>query len=138
MKPDAAEPQRGLNAAHWRRILQEQPLRFDVISNSMAPTFRTGDKVLIRPLNPDEPKPGQILAYSRGMLVTHRYLGNGICHGDNAPYKDKPISTDDMVGIVTAVERDGQLLSLNARRPLQITIRYAIRRARRALRALRS
>lgn len=126
-----------LNAAQWRRILDETPLFFEVTSNSMAPTFRAGDQVWIRPIQDGEPQPGQVLAYFCGRLVTHRYLGDGVCLGDNASLKDPPISRDAMVGIATQVKRRGKVVPLGTRSPLRTKIHRLLRLARRVARKLR-
>ncbi len=123
-------PQR-LNAAQWRAILAHQPLLFEVTSNSMRPAFCPKEHVLIRPLETGEPKPGQILAYFQGILITHRFLGNGICRGDNALAQDPPIGPEDMVGIVAAVQRDEKLVPLGRRMPLRTRIRRLLIRWRR-------
>ena len=43
-------PGRRLNAAEWRAIISASPLEFEVISDSMRPVYRKGDRVLIRPI----------------------------------------------------------------------------------------
>lgn len=62
---------------------------YEVLSNSQAPYFVTGDMVVVKPQ--DEYKVGDILKFDNGAPVTHRLIGmktqNGvtyyICHGDN-------------------------------------------------------
>ena len=132
--PNNGDPPERLTADHWRAILAHQSLLFDVISDSMYPTFRKGEKVHIRALEPGEPLRGQIAAYWRGMLFTHRLMGDGICQGDNSLKLDDPIRAEDMVGIVTAVHRGGRLVPLGRRRPW----RTKIRRLRLWLRGLRA
>ncbi len=133
---------RRLDAAQWRGILDKVPLFFDVTSASMTPTFCACEQVFIRPLKEGEPKPGQVLAYFRGMLVTHRYLGDGVCLGDNALENDPPVAPEDMVGIVTAVRRNGNVVPLDARMPfrtrihrLRLRIRQTGQSLKRAVRA---
>ena len=123
-----------LDAAHWRCILEKAPLLFEVLSNSMEPTFHAGERVKIRPLEENEPKRGQILAYYRGILTTHRYLGSGICRGDNMLSADPPISLEDIVGIAIAVEREGRLRPLRSRMPLASRIHRLMLRVRRGIR----
>ncbi len=132
--PKSDAPPERLTAEHWRAILAHQSLLFDVISDSMYPTFRKGEKVQIRALQPGEPLRGQIVAYWRGILFTHRFIGDGICLGDNSLKSDEPIRTEDMAGIVTAVNRGGRLVPLGRRRPW----RTKIRRLRLWLRRIRT
>lgn len=120
------ENRRHLNAAEWRSIIARVPLLFEVTSNSMAPTFFTGERVSIRPLKENEPRRGQVVAYFRGMLVTHRYVGAGICIGDNMLARDPRIETEDMVGIVDGVQRNGRVIPLGRR----MTLRTRIHRVR--------
>lgn len=108
-----------LNAAQWRGVVEQVSLFFEVTSNSMAPAFRAGEHVSIRPLKDGEPRPGQILAYFHGGLITHRYTGGGVCRGDNAPAQDPPVGREDMVGIVTAVKRAGKIIPLADRIPFR-------------------
>lgn len=128
---------RRLTAEEWRSIIQAAPLFFDVASWSMRPTINKGDQVLIRPLEPGEPRPGQVLAYFRGMLVTHRYLGNGICRGDNAIECDPPIVREDMAGIVVSLKRNEIIVPLSHRMPLRTHVHRALLHARRLWRAMR-
>ena len=110
-----------LSAAHWRRILEKRSLYFDVSSSSMAPTLSAGDQVLIRPTGPGEPRRGQVVAYWRGFLVTHRYLGAGRYRGDGVLTVDPPVEAEDIVGIVVGVRRrgHGETDSLVRRLPLR-------------------
>ncbi len=124
----------GLNAAHWRRILEEGPLLFVVLGSSMEPTFRAGERVQIRPLKEDEPKCGQVAAYYREILTTHRYVEEGVCRGDNMLNADPPISTEDIVGIVIAVERAGRLRPLRSRMSLAAKIHRLKLHIRQAMR----
>lgn len=123
MPGDIEQPETGpqrLSAHEWRIILAREALFFEVLSDSMKPVFHCGDQVLIRPLEDDEPHIGQVLAFHRGMLFTHRYLGKGICAGDNSLNKDAPIQRADMVGIVTSVQRGGKLVPIVRRSLLRI------------------
>jgi hypothetical protein len=92
---------------------------FEVISDSMVPTFRRGEQVLIRELAAGEPRPGQIVAVHRGMLVTHRYLGDGRCQGDNALSVDTPFAAEAAVGVATSVVRGGRQHHLSRTLPLR-------------------
>ena len=108
-----------MTAIMWRAILARQPLLFTVTSNSMRPTFFTGERVLIRPVLPGEPSPGQVAAYFRDGLVTHRYLGGQCFRGDAFQEPDPPVAAEDVVGIVTAVERQGRQVPVMERPPLK-------------------
>jgi hypothetical protein len=104
--PHSSLGQQGaLGAAEWRVIIERAPLLFEVNSDSMFPSIRRGEKVRIRPLLPGEPRPGQVLAFHRGMLVIHRYLGKGRCRGDNTLAVDNEILRGEMVGIAHTVLR---------------------------------
>ncbi len=124
-------PPARLNASQWRAVLAHSPLFFEVVSDSMSPTFRAGEHVQIRPSQQGEPQRGQVLAYFRTMLVTHRYLGDGICRGDAFLDNDAPINSEDIVGIVTHVRRSGRVLPIDKNIPLRTRIRRFVLHARR-------
>jgi hypothetical protein len=83
----------------------------------MRPLLRTGDVVVVQPLDPRTAQPGQILVVQRGgEWITHRLVGvdshGWHTHGDNTSYTDEAASADQIVGRVCAIERGDQTIDL--------------------------
>lgn len=117
-----ARPPGALTAADWRTIIARAPLHFEVISDSMKPTFSKGDRVRIRPLENGEPRVGQVVAFLNELIVTHRYLGDGRYRGDNTLTIDNDIERDAIVGIVAAVVRDDKEIPVPTKTRLELLL----------------
>lgn len=101
-------PENQLGADEWRAIIEAKGLDFEVVSDSMYPTLRRGDKVAVSPIPENGPRPGRIVVYWRGKLFAHRYLGGGVCRGDNHLHVDPPVERAQMVGVATEIVRGGR------------------------------
>lgn len=132
------------------------PLRMVARGFSMAPFIRDQDTLTIAPAHGRAPRLGEVVAVSlpgAGQLAVHRIVARvgsrWLVRGDNASEPDGVVGPDDIVGIVTRVERDGREVRLgigagrvliawlqrtHALRPLVGLARLA----RAALRSLRS
>ena len=80
---------------------------------SMFPTFRPGNRIIVRPLTRGEvPEPGCVVVYiDNGVLVLHRLKeviddGSGntmlITQGDSLNMADKPFSREQLVGVAAS------------------------------------
>lgn len=85
-----------------------------VLSGSMEPTIRTGDAIVVKPVQPGElAKEGDVITFrtkeEKNMLITHRVVGlvqvDGrpvayVTKGDNNQTQDlTPVAVDQVVGI---------------------------------------
>lgn len=122
--PGHIAPSHALTAADWRAIIAQSSLLFEVISDSMRPTFAKGERVRIRPLEKDEPQFGQVVAFFHGAIVTHRYLGNGRFRGDNTLTVDRDIDPAAIIGIVSAVSRDGREVPIPPKGRLSMALNH--------------
>lgn len=93
--------------------------RLRVWGNSMSPTIKNGDVVVVQPVSPDTLRQGDIVIYRRtGGHTAHRLVAwkNGrrllLTRGDALPHVDPPFTPEQVIGRVVAVERDDQSRSL--------------------------
>jgi len=91
------------------------PFRFRASGRSMFPAIRDGDTITISPLEPGEPRVGQVAACrlpDNGRLVVHRVVrrrkGQALIKGDRVANADGWVPFADLLGAVTAVERKGR------------------------------
>ena len=98
-----------LRAGHDVRVL--------VAGSSMVPALWPGDALIVRAVGREEPSRGDLLLFARdGKLCTHRLIGelddSGVrrlvTRGDTAMKCDPPMSSDQILGSVVAVSRDGR------------------------------
>lgn len=103
------------------------PLRTTVRGFSMAPFIRDEDVLTITPLNGRAPRLGEVVAFVQpdtGRLAIHRVIaavGAGwLMRGDNSPEPDGIVPRENLLGVVTRVERNGRdvRLGLGAERGL--------------------
>ena len=94
-------------------------VRFTAPGHSMHPVIRNGDALLVTPL--DRPAhPGDILLYrdAGGRPLAHRLVGFAakgdslslVLKGDSATAPDLPVRPAQVLGRVSALERDGRLI----------------------------
>ncbi len=95
-----------------------------IISNSMSPLLRAGDKVGLQELNLANAQPGQIITFlqeeSGAKLITHRIAGMFMENGENkiATFGDRsllfdyPTAHGDIVGQVAWRQRNDRILNL--------------------------
>lgn len=122
--------QRELILAGLRQLqhLNDEPLQFSVIGNSMWPTLRLNDEVFI--MSSDSYSRGDILLFDAGeRLIVHRLLkvtpmACYITKGDNRRVPDAEISFDQIIGCVTAIKRNGQTFPIQTKR--QYTFRHLL------------
>jgi ribosomal protein S18 acetylase RimI-like enzyme len=98
---------------------QGAPFRFQAPGFSMAPFIRDGDVVTIAPLNGRAPRVGEVVAFvqpARGRLALHRVIARRgatwLIRGDNSPEPDGLIPRENILGVVTRMERDGRTVRL--------------------------
>lgn len=89
--------------------------RFQVKGHSMSPFIKDGDVVTVSPLFGTAPHLGDVVAFIHpgpDKLVIHRVVGRKddscIIIGDNTFEIDGPVSTGNILGRVTRVERGGK------------------------------
>jgi len=110
------------------RLRSGTPIRCRAVGGSMFPTIRSGDYVVIVPAGPGEVSIGDVVAIERGeaRLVVHRLIrktANGritflITKGDGSFRKDvdRPVSSRQLLGKVTRVERGGRTIEFQTQR----------------------
>jgi len=94
---------------------------------SMSPCIKKGDLLVVKPIALEEAEIGEIVAFrrdeSQSVLTTHRVIQKGkesgqryiITKGDRNPYRDFPLlSSQELLGKVTGIERNGQVISLES------------------------
>ena len=103
-------------------------VRFRAPGQSMSPTIRDGEVVLVAPVRAEEVRRGDIVLYrasERRCVIAHRVVcverGKGqarsfILRGDASVTCDAPIEASQILGRVAAVERDGRTIRLVGRR----------------------
>jgi signal peptidase I len=90
------------------------PFRFRAKGLSMSPFILDGDLVTVSPMLDSSPRPGDVGAFVRpetGTLIVHRVVKRkGQCFlvkGDNTSGADGLIPEQNILGLVTMVERNG-------------------------------
>ncbi|MGQ9688683.1 MAG: signal peptidase I [Desulfobaccales bacterium] len=91
---------------------------------SMNPLLKRGDTLLVTPVTLEQLQPGEVIVFSnqgRGQIV-HRVVAikadGVITKGDNNPTVDERlIAPPEILGRVTAIERQGRLLPVPHRPP---------------------
>ncbi len=96
-----------ITGKEWRLIIERAPLEFEIVGDSMVPTLRHGDRVLVEPLK-RKPVKNDILVYLGSRPIIHRYLGNQMFRGDNRRFRDPRIAPDQIIGIVRYRIRNGR------------------------------
>jgi signal peptidase I len=92
-------------------------LRLTITSDSMRPLLRTGDVVVVQPIEPRALLPGAVIVVQRGgEWITHRLVAvderGWHTHGDNTRYADEAASAAEIVGRVIAIEQADQTIDL--------------------------
>lgn len=101
----------------WRAAGAPGLLRLTVTSDSMRPLLRSGDGVVVQPIDPYVLQPGDVIVAQRsGEWITHRLVAvderGWLMHGDNTRYGDEAASSSEIVGRVIAIERGAQTIDL--------------------------
>ncbi len=97
------------------------------VGASMSPSIKKGELLIVTPIALEEAEIGEIVAFrrdeSQSVLTTHRVIQKGkergqryiITKGDRNPYRDFPLlSSQELLGKVTGIERNGQVISLES------------------------
>lgn len=107
---------------------------FSPHGTSMLPLIRQGkDSVRIERLD-RKARVGDVVFYRRhgGQFVLHRIIGKDklgfILCGDNQWIKEKGVSDDQIIGMMTAVIRDGETISCNNAKYRRYVRRLPLRR----------
>jgi signal peptidase I len=93
-----------------------------VLTNSMEPLIRPGDKVLVSKIEPAEIRRGDIIVFRRGDdLIVHRVLkkwqtADGLRFGEKGDrgYTYRMIDAGNMVGLVTMVKRSRTTIDISS------------------------
>jgi len=97
-------------------------LRLRATGASMLPAVWPGDILSVRNHDTAEALPGDIVLFAReGRLVAHRVVERTLCQdriqwvtrGDSVSDNDAPISSHELLGRVTAIERGSRRLTLH-------------------------
>ena len=95
-----------------------------VSGTSMAPAIRPGDLLSVESVAVDQVCPGEIVVFSRGgRLIAHRVVTQTekagesylVTRGDRRWRNDVPVSSAEVVGRVTGIERGGTPVQAPAR-----------------------
>jgi len=102
-------------------------IRSLAVGASMSPSIKKGELLMVKPIALEEAEIGEIVAFrrdeSQSVLTTHRVIQKGkergqryiITKGDRNPYRDFPLlSSQELLGKVTGIERNGQVISLES------------------------
>jgi signal peptidase I len=127
-----------------RLLADGHPVRFSAPGGSMHPTICDGDVITVMPVEPGSIAIGDIILYRHSSgVAAHRVIrlekensthvelagrSRDICHilrGDAAIVFDEPVSTEQIMGKVTLVERKGRKNNPYA---IKTTICYKARR----------
>ncbi len=91
------------------------PFRFQAWGGSMMPAIRDGDFITVSPLQDILPRRGDVLAFrhpARPQMLVHRVLHTKtrkyFIKGDNCPEADGWIPAENILGLITQVERQGK------------------------------
>jgi signal peptidase I len=89
--------------------------RFQARGHSMTPAIRDNDVITVSPLLTSIPRRGDVLAFrhpEQEQMLVHRVLWareeKCFIKGDNCPNADGWIPTENILGIITKVERAGK------------------------------
>jgi signal peptidase I len=88
-------------------------LCFTMSTSSMWPALAPGDRVIVRVAHIDELRTGDIvIRKAADSYIAHRLIGRShtrlLTKGDNALTADPYWETDELIGVIVAVERAGQ------------------------------
>lgn len=130
MKPEAREPgrtERGELSLSSPALIELMrgvlgkgaPFRFQARGFSMSPFIKDGDVITVETLPRGAPRVGHIVAFRHprsGRLVVHRVVGRKgdayLIKGDASPEGDGLVPADNILALVTKVEREGQSVRL--------------------------
>lgn len=91
-------------------------VRLRVSGASMVPALRPGDTLFVERIARGQIPAGEIVVFTRaGRLIVHRVIGTSSHHGkaylvtrgDRAHREDAPVSSADLLGRVSSIQRRG-------------------------------
>jgi signal peptidase I len=98
------------------------PVSFRAEGWSMHPTIRDGEVITVAPLGRSRVHIGEVLLYRRGDTpIAHRVVrldshsGRStmlVLQGDAVPYRDRPVTPEQVLGRVRTVQRGGRRVRL--------------------------
>ena len=117
-------PAEAINQLFINLLREGYAIRCLAVGESMSPSIKKGDLLVVKPIAFEEAEIGEIVAFrrdeSQSALTTHRVIQKGkehghryiITKGDRNLYRDFPLSPQHVLGKVVGIERKGQLISL--------------------------
>jgi hypothetical protein len=98
-----------------------RPLQLQVVGDSMYPLLQAEDSIWVAPVEVDQLQRGDLVVLKQaGGVVTHRVVTRGPAglrtKGDNRLVFDPPVSEQEILGYVVAIERAGVRMELQNRR----------------------
>lgn len=103
-----------------KESLKKDRLRFRALGSSMFPLIRNGDLVTIKPVDPDDLSTGDIIFFEKNdSLILHRIIeeekfkGKFTTKGDNMPICDHAVNSNEILGKLTGIERNGKIINLD-------------------------
>lgn len=99
-------------------------LRLRVSGTSMAPVIRPGDVLSVEAAGLEQLSAGEIVVFAReGRLIAHRLVARTeragadflVTRGDRTRRNDAPVSSAELLGRVTRIERDGFMVRARSR-----------------------
>jgi signal peptidase I len=96
-------------------------VRLQVHGRSMFPLLQAGESVLVEPVSAKHLQPGDLIAFHhQNEVIMHRLVAiqpeGFITLGDHSGTLDPPVLSENILGRVTAIEKDGQQKSLSGGR----------------------
>jgi len=114
-------------------------LRFRARGASMQPLVRSGDILLVKSVDPQRVRIGDVVLCSQGQdrILVHRVIGKRsttdghrfLVQGDQSPQADGWLAQHQVLGRLVAVERDGKPFELDGLRMRSLSC-FAVLRSR--------
>jgi signal peptidase I len=90
-------------------------VNFRAPGHSMFPTILANETIRVEPIDPSTVRSGDIILYrTNGRLIAHRVIRikiealHFIMRGDAATVCDEPVTSDQILGKVVSIERNGR------------------------------
>jgi len=85
----------------------------EISGTSMGSTLPSGCRIRIRPLSPEEYRPGQVIAFvAGGAIFSHRIVHRGrqgvLTRGDSHSWCDLPVPVSAILGVVSERQVNGE------------------------------
>lgn len=104
----------------WETSGVDRLIRLEVISRSMYPMLRPGDKVVVQEIQPEALRTGDLVVIRKqDEFITHRLVGrvsnSYITKGDGWRHLDPPVLEDSILGAVVIIKRKDKDISLQTK-----------------------